>query len=328
MFDRFLKNPIDFIGHLKIYLLIPLVIFSTGIAVALLFGVKQDIDFSGGTLLEYSYTGKIDTGEAEAAVKEAIDIPFTLDEKESFTQADEFYLTVSLTKKTALAVDQMDAITAALTEKFPENNLKMAQQNSVDPTVGASLFGKALFTLLLATIFVTIYVGIRFRKIGGISAGVFAMFALVHDMIFSFFVFVFFRIPLDMNFIAVLLTILGYSLNDTIVIYDRIREEKAKHGSKFSLRELTNDSINKTLGRTLNTAFATFFAILTVCIVAYLYGLSSIISFALPMSLGVIAGSFSTVCLVGPLWVHWEEYRAKHKQIKGKGTKKANSKKR
>ena len=327
MFNKIFDKQYDFVGSLKKSLIFPLVIFLIGIVVLLIFGVKQDINFSGGTILEYSYTGEIKMDDAEAAIKEAIELPFSLDVKKPFSQTDLSYLTVNLTQKTVLSVDQMNDITAALIEKFPEQGIEMAQQNTVNPSIGASLFAKALFTLFLAMVFVTFYIGIRFRKIGGISAGSFTLAALIHDMIFCFFILVFFRIPLDMNFIAVMLTILGYSLNNTIVIYDRIREEKEKSGSKLSLRELTNSSINKTLRRTINTTITTFCAIITVCIVAYACGLDSIISFALPMSFGVAIGCFSSVFLSGPLWVHWEEYRAKQNQKKGKGKGSAKGKK-
>jgi preprotein translocase subunit SecF len=322
MFNPITKRRYDFVGNLKIYLSISLGIFLIGLIMLAVFGLKMDIDFSGGTIVEYSFTGEINQDEADETIRGALDFPFQTDVKTPFATEDKSYLTVTLTEKTALSVEQVDAVTNALAEKYAEQNLTKTNQNSVSPTVGAALFTKALYVLLLAMIFLTVYIGIRFRKIGGISAGVFALVALIHDMIFAFFVFVIFRLSLDMNFIAVELTILGYSLNDTIVIYDRIREEEKRHGTKKTVRELTNYSINKTLGRTLSTSAATFAAILTVCIVAYAFGLESIISFALPMAFGVISGSYSTICLAGPLWVRWQEHQSKKTKSNGKKKKK------
>ena len=124
------------------------------------------------------------------------------------------------------------------------------------------------------------------------------------------------RIDIDSNFIAVVLTILGYSLNDTVVIYDRIRENK-KLFSQLSTRELTNKSINETLGRSITTAFATFLAILTVGVVCEIAGLTSLRSFVIPMLIGgILSGSYSSICIAGPLWVLWSEYSEKRRAKK------------
>ena len=309
MFDRFLKNPINFVGRIKTYLIISCAVFLVGIIVQAFFGIELSIEYKGGTIIHYSFEGELDAKDADAAIQDAIGMPVKTDISTDITRQNRF-LVVSLVENKALGMDTISEITSALTEKFPDSNIKNEDQSSVSPSIGAAFLAKSVFVVFLAMVCVIVYVGIRFRKIGGTSAGVMAMVALIHDMIAVYFVFVIFRIPIDDNFIAVLLTILGYSLNDTIVIYDRIREDQQKYGAKMSIRELTNNSINRTLGRTLNTAFATFFAIITVLVVAYVCGLSSIISFALPMSIGVISGSYSTICIAGPLWVAWKEYRA------------------
>ena len=123
------------------------------------------------------------------------------------------------------------------------------------------------------------YVAIRFRKIGGLSAGVMAVVALIHDLIIVYFTFVIFRMPLNDNFIAVVLMILGYSLNDTIVIYDRVRENRRKSGPKTTTAELVNSSLNQCLTRTICTSITTIIAIGSVLVVSLIYGISSIISF-------------------------------------------------
>ena len=172
--------------------------------------------------------------------------------------------------------------------------------------------------IALASIFLVIYVGLRFRKIGGVSAGIMALLALLHDILIAYFIFVIFRIPLNDNFVAVVLTILGYSLNDTIVIYDRIRENRVKMDKKASIGEVVNVSLRQSFGRTLNTSICTFVAIGTVAIIALALSMDSIVSFALPMSFGVISGFYSSTFLCTPVWALWVEHSQRRKALKAK----------
>ena len=174
----------------------------------------------------------------------------------------------------------------------------------------------------LASLFLVIYVAFRFRKIGGISAGVMALVALLHDVLIAYFTFVVFRIPLDDNFVAVVLSILGYSLNATIVIYDRVRENRKIMSSDCTVGEIVNRSINQSFTRTLNTSLCTFAAIAVVAVLALVYQLDSLVSFALPMMIGVVSGFYSSTFIAAPLWVLWKEYREKNgKAEKGKKAK-------
>ena len=114
------------------------------------------------------------------------------------------------------------------------------------------------------------------------------------------------RVPLNGNFIAALLTILGYSINDTVVIYDRVRENRRLHGNTMDFATLVNTSINQSLTRSVKTTVTTLLALGTVCVVSLIYGLDSIFTFAFPLIIGMISGVYSTVCIAGPLWVEWE----------------------
>lgn len=143
-----------------------------------------------------------------------------------------------------------------------------------------------------------------------------AVVALVHDVLMAFATFIVLQIPLNDNFIAVILTIIGYSLNDTIVIYDRIRENKRLLGGKISIEELANKSINQSFVRSINTSVTTTMAMAIVAIISVLYNITSIISFAVPMIVGLISGSYSTICIAGPLWVMWQKYKKKRKADK------------
>ncbi|MEG1971635.1 MAG: protein translocase subunit SecF, partial [Oscillospiraceae bacterium] len=128
-----------------------------------------------------------------------------------------------------------------------------------------------------------------------------------HDVIADFCAFVIFRFAIDTNFFAVCLTILGYSLNDTIVIYDRIRENKRIYGTQKSIPELVNLSLNQSFKRSLMTTVTTVTAMVVVAAVAVVCNVTSILSFAVPMIVGMVSGFFSSMCIAPNLWVIWQE---------------------
>ena len=214
-------------------------------------------------------------------------------------------LVVSLTDN--VSAKTADASVVALKAAFADNDVTNGEINSVSASVGKRFFVKALVAVLIASILVIIYVGIRFRKIGGVSAGFTTLLALVHDIAIAFAACIIFRLPIDANFIAVVLTLLGYSLNDTIIIFDRIRENRRLYGTKLSLAETVNKSNNETLTRTIITATTTISAVVVIIIVSELMGLTSLRSFAIPLAAGLLSGSYSSICLAPSIWVKWKE---------------------
>lgn len=158
---------------------------------------------------------------------------------------------------------------------------------------------------------IILYVWFSFRKVSGLSAGVTGLIALLHDVLIVFFAFVIFKIPVNDSFIAAALTILGFSINDTIVIYDRVRENKLLYGTKMSIEEIVDKSITQSFTRSLNTNLCTLLSIVVVYIFATASDIQSIRTFALPMIFGIISGCYSTVCIAGPIWVSWQKHRSK-----------------
>ncbi len=227
----------------------------------------------------------------------------------------------------SLTTAQLDKIKTAVETKFANNKIESTGSTTVSASFGSLFFGKSLYAVMLASIFVIIYVGIRFKNVGGVKAAISALIALIHDITFIYFIDVIFGITIDTNFIAVFLTILGYSLNDTIVIYDRIRENKELYGNKKSIRELTNLSISQSMKRTAVTSLTTFVAIMTVVVVASIKGLDSILTFAIPMSIGTICGTFSSLFVAGPIYVFWCERKEKKGDKDNHYTNKINPKK-
>ena len=298
---------INFNKTLKPFIIAYIAIFTIGIIIACIFGVNLDINFSGGTKISYSYTGEIKQSDFENVVKSKIDKSFNVSQSTSLAGNTKTF-EVSLVGKDSLSAELQEKLTSALTEKFKDNKIALYNSNSVSPTIAGSFFLKSIVAVLITAILVVIYVGFRFRKIGGVSAALTALFALVFDILITFFVCVIFRLQIDSNYIAVILTILGYSLNDTIVIYDRIRENERLF-PELEIDQLVNKSVNKVMLRNIVTTVTTIIAVVTIILVAELFGLTTLRTFAIPMAFGLISGAVSSVFIAPQLWVIWKKFK-------------------
>ena len=311
------RRELNIVGKKKIFFAVSIAIMAIGILFNIIFGVELDISFKGGTLIQYSYQGNLDQNELKNLIDSQVSNNFEL----TFSTSGNEH-TFDLTMTEAISLEEQEALDSSLLEKYPDNNFVNTKSTSLPPSMGQSFFAKCLVAIALASAFLLIYVAFRFRKIGGWSAGVMGLVALLHDVLVAYFVFVIFRIPLDDNFVAVVLSILGYSLNATIVIYDRVRENRRIMSSDASIGEIVNKSINQSMTRSVNTSLCTFIAIGVVAVLALANGLSSIVSFALPMMLGVLSGFYSSTFIAGPLWVVWKERKGANKADKNGKIKK------
>lgn len=300
---------IDYNKTFKGVLIVYLAIFIIGTIMACIFGINLDINFSGGTKISYSYTGEVKNEDIEKVVKNQIDTDFTLAKSTSLA-GDTQTFEISLIGKNALSADKQEKLTSSLTKEFKDNKIAIYNSNSVSPTIAGSFFLKSLVAVLITAGLVIIYVGFRFRKIGGISAALTAFCALIFDILITFFICAIFRLQIDSNYIAVILTILGYSLNDTIVIYDRIRENERLF-PELEIGELVNKSVNKVMIRNIVTTVTTILAVVTIVVVAEFFGLTTLRTFAIPMAFGLVSGAISSIFISAPLWVIWKRHKAK-----------------
>lgn len=309
---------IDFNRVFKTVLIIYAAFFIVGIVFLFVpsFGVKLDINFSGGTKLAYSYEGDVDDAEIESAVKEVIDNSFTVSKSTSLA-GDTKTFEITLVGRESISAETQEELTEKLSETFSDNDITLYNSNSVSPNIAGTFFAKSLVAVLITALLVVIYVGIRFRRIGGVSAAATALLTLIFDVLVTFFVCVIFRLQIDSNYIAVVLTILGYSLNDTIVIYDRVRENE-RLNPDAEIGVLVNDSINMVKVRNIVTSVTTFIAVITIVVVSELFGLSSLRTFAVPMAFGIVSGGASSLFIAGPMWVIWNRHKAKKALAEGK----------
>ena len=305
------------------YLLISAAVFLIGIVCIFTNGIDFDIQFKGGAIINYTYTQEIDTEKAAQIVEETLgrdcDAQTTSDLNTNTTK-----LVLNLAGKEGLASEDQQALTDALNEAFPDNEIALSDVSVVEPFIGREFAIDSAIAVGLSAVLIILYVWYSFRKVSGLSAGVCGLVALLHDVLVVFFAFVVFNIAINDSFIAAALTILGFSINDTIVIFDRIRENKLLYGGKMPIEEIVNKSITQSFTRSLNTNICTLLSIVVVYIFAFIQNIPSITSFALPMIFGIISGCYSTIFIAGPIWVSWQKHKMKKAQMKA--LKPANSK--
>ncbi|MBR2283858.1 MAG: protein translocase subunit SecF [Ruminococcus sp.] len=285
-----------------------------GVAAALLLGiiirgVNLAIEFRGGTMLTYTYTGDISTDSVQETVKSIVNTPVTARTGESLDSGSK-QLTISFTSNEGLNVDRQVELTESLQAANPDNGLELFDSNDVSPSSGREFLLKCLVAIIFAAIVVVIYIAIRFRKIGGWSAGVCSVFALIHDLLVALAVTVLFGFEFNSNIVAVILTILGYSINNTIVIYDRIRENRSLM-PKASLNELINMGCSQSLTRSIRTSITTIGTMLVVTIVVLISGYTSLLSFSVPLMFGLISGAYSSLFVAPVTWSWWKNRAAK-----------------
>lgn len=300
---------INFFAYRKYYFTISIMLIVVTLACALVFGINLDIQFKGGALLTYSYTGDLDAPAFQKAAEKVLGQSVSMQESIDIATGKR-NIVLSLPTSEGIDAERQAALAAALNEQFSGNEIETASISVVNPTIGGEFLAKCLVAIGFAALLMVFYVSFRFRRIGGWSAGVTAVVALVHDILMVFAVFVIGRISLNANFIAVCLTILGYSLNDTIVIYDRIRENRRIYGTSMPVEDLVNLSLNQSMTRSLLTSVTTASAMVVVSLVALLYNVNTILSFSFPMIIGMVSGFYSSVCIAPALWTMWQKKKA------------------
>lgn len=313
----------DIVGKSKYFYAISILVFAAGLIGLLVNGINLDIQFQGGTIMQIEMPdNEYDATEIENTISDVIGKGVTAQKQTTFnpeSQDDSInLLTLKVSKESTLNDAERSKVIELLRQNYgvkPESQMSV---QSVEPFLGAELMRKGVQAALLASFLIVLYVWWRFR-IMSLSAAVVAVVALVHDVLVMFAAYTVFRLPFNESFIAAALTILGYSLNDTVVIYDRIRENMGLN-RKLPLEELVNKSIIQSLTRSINTMLSTLICILAVYIFATANNIESLKEFSFPLLIGVISGGYSTIFIAGPLWVMWKNFK---KKSKGKRTRAA-----
>lgn len=298
----------NFCGKKKMILAIFICVVVALLAGIIIRGVDLAIEFKGGTMLTYSYEGDLDTNGVKSAAEGIVNTPVTIRTGESL-EGNGHQITLSFTSEEGLNADKQYELTNALNTKYPDNKLELFDSNDVSPASGREFLLKCLVAVILAAIVIIIYVAIRFKKIGGWSAGVCSILALLHDLVVALATSILLGFEFNANIVAVILTILGYSINNTIVIYDRIREDKALYPNA-TLNELINMGCSQSLTRSIRTSVTTIATMVIVSVVVLVSGYTSLLSFSVPLITGLISGTYSSIFVAPVTWSWWMNKKA------------------
>jgi len=268
----------------RIWFGISLTIIALGLVFMLMRGFNWGIDFTGGNMLHFDIHQTYELVEVRDSLGR-LDIKEIEAKKAGDTGQELIIRTVDLSK------EMQTKILDTLNQKWPETELVRAE--AIDAIIGKELQRQAAIALIIANIGMLIYITFRFE----FKSAVAAVLALVHDVLIVLSFYAIFNVPVDSTFIAVILTIVGYSINDTIVIFDRIREN-LKDMRKIPFDEVANLSISQTVSRSVNTSVTTLFTITAL----FLLGGETIKDFTLALIVGVSAGTYSSIFIASPLW--------------------------
>lgn len=291
----FRETHIDFIKIRWYAISVSVILILAGIVSMMIKGgPKYGVDFLGGTVIQTHFPVAPGLGEVRDAVATA---GFGDAEIKTFGERNEVLIRV---QQQEIGTATSDAIMNALKQRFPDNQPEIRMVESVGPKIGKELRTSAIWATFLSLVMILIYVTFRFEFIFAVGAVV----ALFHDVMVTLGFFSLLNLEVNLTVVAAFLTIVGYSLNDTIVVMDRIRENRRLvRGS--TIENLINLSINQTLSRTILTSLT----VMVVVVILFFFGGEVIHNFAFAMVIGVIAGSYSTIYIAAPLVVEWEKNR-------------------
>ncbi len=288
-------GKMNIVKNKKIFFMISLSIMIIGVVMYFINGVNFGIDFTGGTVIQINAGQFIPVDEVKELVSE-----FDPNMSVIHGGADKHELIIKSTLD--LSNTELSAIADKFAEKYNIDTKNNLQSDKNGPSMGKEIREKAILSVGISAIAMLIYITFRFEFKFGLAA----IIALLHDVLITISVYIIFKLPVNSSFIAAILTIVGYSINDTIVIFDRIREEM-KLNPRESFENIVNSSVKHSLRRTINTTITTILAVL----VLYILGVEDIRVLTLPLLLGMLSGTYSSIFIAPTLWHYFRTYKTK-----------------
>jgi len=303
---NFLDTPpnIDFLKIKKQGYLLSTLLVIASLVVIFTKGFNLGLDFTGGTSIQVRFIDRVDIGQVRAALR-LVGLEDSMIQAVG-TEGNEYEIRVSLKKGKSSEI--VEKVKKALKEKFGDK-FEIRKIDYIGAVVGEELRKASVYSIVAVLVAILLYVGYRFEPVFAIGA----VIPLFHDAIITLGIFSLLGQEVNLAVIAAILTVLGYSLNDTIIIFDRIRENIKLRGKK-NLLQLVNQSINENLSRTIITSGTTLFSVLAL----YLFGGESLKGFALALLIGIVFGTYSSIYVASPLVVDLERFfRRKGQTVKG-----------
>lgn len=289
---------IDFVGKRKIALIVSGIVILLGlVSLVVQGGPNLGIDFVGGTLVQVKFTENTDAAKIKDSLA-SLDLGSVVVQRFG-DDPNEFLIRVQESTKEK---DLSGMISGSLNTVYGEGMVDLRRVEMVGPQVGKDLREKGILSIVYAMIGILIYISWRFELRFAIGA----IIALLHDVMITIGAFSITGREIDLPIIAAFLAIIGYSLNDTIIVYDRIRENYGKHQKK-GFGEVVNHSINETLSRTILTSGTTLLVVLAL----FVFGGGVIHNFAFAMLVGILVGTYSSIFVASPVLIFWDDYRSR-----------------
>lgn len=305
-----MQSKFSIVKKFPIFAVISLILIAPGLIglITLPFGLNlfnMDVDFVGGTSMTFDIHQEVTSDLSGNVIPDLVEEATGLAPSSVQKTGDNGEQV--LIKCTKLDNDQQKAVVAAMQEEFSITDDDTQNISDVNATIGKEMQSKAILAAVVAVLLMLIYITFRFELTSGLAA----ITCLAHDLLVVLSAYLVFRIPFNTTFIAVALTILGYSINSSIIVFDRVRENR-----KFARRELFEDTVEKSLwqtaGRTINTSITTLLAVGMI----FILGVTSLRQFTLPIIIGIIAGAYSSLFLAGTLWAKYRGLFRKNKREK------------
>lgn len=301
---------IDIMKRKNYFFALSIMIILLGVAAYFYYGgFNLDIQFQGGTVIEmHMKDDKFDLQKIDDMLTGILHKNVTAQKSYALNAVDNKkvdLLIINIASSDTLTVDEKNDVVKAIREEFKLGDDSQMTVRNIHPSIGRELLNRGLKGVLWMSILIAVYVALRFRVMSW-QSGVFAVVGIIHDVLIMLSAYLIFQIPVNESFIAAVLTVVGYSMNDTVIIYDRIRENNGLL-KKISVSELTNKSIWQTLGRTINTTVTVLICLVTVYVFAVINNIPSIKEFSLPLIIGTISGTYSSIFISSPLWVMSKE---------------------
>jgi len=301
--DFFRRSNLDIIGRSKLWLIISLVVIVVGIASLVTRGMNYGIDFTGGTLMKYGFERSLTDSQHSAADvvarTRAMLVEYGLSKCQIQVSGETELLIRTATKDEDTAAQQAEQVAGGLRELFRDRAgaVNILGRDLVGPVVGKRLRNTAVLALIIGAILILIYIAIRYE----LRFGVAGVVAIVHDVLIVVGVMSLLGAELNSEFVAAILTIIGYSINDSVVIFDRIRENmRLYRGGRFA--DIVNTSLLQTMTRSINTTVTTLFALIAL----FFFGGPAIHAFSLALIVGIASGAYSSIFIASPIVVLWE----------------------
>lgn len=297
---KILKKQFDFIGRRRVFYCISAAVIVIGLAAGLIRGFNYGIDFTGGTMIQVDMGRTVSTKDVAAAISE-----YDLDPSIVLAGEDRDQIII----KTIKALDQSERsqVIAALGDKFGVTDDNVLASEQFGPTVGHELKANAVKSIIIAAIGMLIYIILRFKSW---KYGISSVMGLLHDVLVVLSLYGITRITINNPFIAGILTVVGYSINDTIVVFDRIRENRKLYKKK-EVGTVVNESINQTLDRSIMTSLTTLACMIPMTIMVSV----AIRAFIIPLMMGVIVGTYSSIFLCSPIFYEFSRRERKKKYV-------------